>query len=113
MRRVIAIFLLLILPLQVAFAAAAEYCEVGKADSGQHFGHHAHKADASDGDSSSPKGAAGFDCEFCHLGCAQAQASSFVFQFAETHAPPGLVDAPLPRVIFPPVLDRPPRFALA
>lgn len=113
MRRVVAIFLLLILPLQVAFAAAAEYCEVGKADSGQHFGHHAHEADASNADSPSPQGAGGLDCEFCHLGCAQAQASSFVFQFAETPASPGLVDAPLPRVIFPPTLERPPRLALA
>lgn len=113
MRRVIAIFVLLILPLQVAFAAAAEYCEIGKADSGRHFGHHAHEADASTDDSPSPKGAAGLDCEFCHLGCAQAQASSFIFQFAEPQAPPGLVDAPVPREIFPPVLDRPPRLALA
>ena len=114
MRRLV-ILLVLLLPLQFAFAAGAEYCEFGSPHKSGHLGHHVHKADTGH-DKSTPaksKPASDRDCAFCHLGCAQAQVSSFLlpvivsaesFAMAPMASPPGIVL---------PTADIPPRAALA
>lgn len=69
------VLLLLVVPVQLAWAAAAPYCghETGSAVT-KHFGHHEHRhqADApvssSQGDGVGPSGAYHADCETCHLG---------------------------------------------
>lgn len=82
MRRVLFIFLLLVLPFQMAWASAAPYCahEVD-ASASKHFGHHEHKhaaggelTPAIDGNEAE-SGAHHADCESCHLGCSGAFSS--------------------------------------
>lgn len=112
-RRLVALLILFLLPLQLGFAAAAEYCEIEKADTGRHFGHHVdlpkHKADSpgksSDGDSG---------CGFCKLGCAQAQASTFALVIADMpFSANAQLELAVPPSHSPPGIDRPPRPALA
>jgi len=76
MRRLLLIFLVVLLPLQFAWAGAAAYCSHEQADSQQeytwHFGHHAHehKADNSHDDSARPAKSAKLpdgDCNACHF----------------------------------------------
>ncbi|MCW5662339.1 MAG: hypothetical protein KIT35_00750 [Piscinibacter sp.] len=78
MRRLFVLFLLVILPFQFAWGAAAAYCAHEKAVGAGHFGHHGHqhrvsaaKADAdSDGAANRAGGMADDpDCATCHLGC--------------------------------------------
>ena len=108
-RSLVTLILLLIIPLQLAFAAGAEYCETSKSHA-PHFGHHAHaaqdaegKPDVDPGGSKSPAK----DCSFCHLGCSQIQASRFEvitlgvnphYLAEDTHLlvgiPPGVPDLP-------------------
>ncbi|HET9765150.1 MAG TPA: hypothetical protein VFR50_16625 [Casimicrobiaceae bacterium] len=113
MRKFVALLILLVLPLQLAFAAGAEYCEIEKGDTGGHFGHHVHlcktNADSpskgSDGDSG---------CGFCKLGCTHAQASTLAFAVeAVPFAADEQLEPPLPPSHSPPGIDRPPRHALA
>ena len=73
MRRFLAVFLLLLLPLQFAFAAAAPYCALEKAKVATHFGHHEHPdapapEPVDDGDDNKGKL---HDCGICHLGAGQ------------------------------------------
>ncbi len=76
MKRFLAILLMLVLPLQFSFAAAASYCEDEVAAvSLEHYGHHDHgdlgeasEPAKSDGDQ---KPAAHAECGVCHLGCAK------------------------------------------
>lgn len=42
MRRWIAIFLMIVLPLQLSWAVAASYCQDEQGSGAQHFGHHFH-----------------------------------------------------------------------
>lgn len=114
MRRFISLFLLLLLPLQFAFAAAAPYCALEKAKIAAHFGHHEH-ADAptpepsSDGDD---KGKL-HDCGICHLGSGQVHPAT-----TSVPAPPpvgkvlALPDHRRPQHHQEPN-DRPPRTSLA
>lgn len=72
MRRFILVFMMLLLPLQWSWAAAASVCAHEAA--GAHFGHHAHKhagdaaSTAADEGSQSEGGLAGNhpDCHACH-----------------------------------------------
>jgi hypothetical protein len=73
-RRWLTIFLLLLLPLQFSWAAAASYCgHETSASAAQHFGHHAHAHqqgdapadDAASNDDGAP--AADRDCDYCNL----------------------------------------------
>lgn len=81
-RILFALILLLILPLQMTFAAGAEYCETGKSHA-SHFGHHVHNAQDAQGTADGEQGGGGKTsgklCSFCHLGCSQVQASIFEF----------------------------------
>lgn len=75
MRRFVAILMLVLLPLQVSWAAAAVYCQHETAAEAAHFGHHEHRHDghAADGaaDAKLP-GAVDGDCSVCHAICAVA-----------------------------------------
>ena len=76
MRRWLLILLLLVVPFQMVWAAAAPYC-AHETDTGskKHFGHHEHRHHAGDttasaaDDNSPAPGAHHADCESCHLGC--------------------------------------------
>jgi hypothetical protein len=70
MRRWLAVFLLVFLPLQFAWAAAAGYCQHETDAAAQHLGHHQHQHDA-DGDGvpdSPPLDGTDNDCGTCHAG---------------------------------------------
>ncbi|MDR0701548.1 MAG: hypothetical protein LBF61_03915 [Azoarcus sp.] len=72
MHRWLALFLLVFLPFQAAWAAASVYCQHERGEAARHFGHHEHRHAASGGlaetDSSTPdpQNADG-DCGF-HVG---------------------------------------------
>lgn len=76
MRRWLVVFLLLVLPLQFAWAVAAPYCAHEAATAaGKHPGHHQHvHQDGSDvtkaGDDGAGIGASHTDCASCHAGAA-------------------------------------------
>lgn len=70
MRRLFAIFLLILLPLQAIWVAAAPYCGHEPATVAEHVGHHAHEHDsaqaAPDTDGRASAGALDIDCHTCH-----------------------------------------------
>ena len=67
-KKLILIFLLLIVPLQFAWAAAGAYCQHEQGTSSMHFGHHAHNHDGKhDGaDGKAKAGKVHLDCNSCH-----------------------------------------------
>lgn len=69
-KKLILIFLLSILPLQYAWAAAAAYCQ-HEQEMSTHFGHHSHEHKAQAGtpdDEEAPAGSkVDLDCEVCQL----------------------------------------------
>ena len=75
-RKLFFLVLLLILPVQFAWAAAAGYCRHETGEATKHFGHHEHQhCTAQDGvskDSKAPSSlGADSDCGVCHLSAAQ------------------------------------------
>lgn len=68
MRRFLAVFILLAVPLQWTFAAMGDYCQHETTPAAQqHLGHHAHQHVDKPGDKESPKkAAADWDCPACH-----------------------------------------------
>ena len=66
MRRLIAILLLMMLPLQAIWAAAAPYCQHEGEASGQHIGHH--QPEHEDGDQGDDAAGTHSDCHVCHGG---------------------------------------------
>ncbi|RYH67862.1 MAG: hypothetical protein EON54_03695 [Alcaligenaceae bacterium] len=72
MRRLLAAFLLVLLPFQLSWSAVATYClHESSAAQSQHVGHHEHKHEAMSetGEaekSSQEAGAYDFDCSVCH-----------------------------------------------
>lgn len=72
MRRLLVILMMVVLPLQLSWAAAAGYCQHESSSVASHFGHHVHKHLAKSGDSklgtSASKLVADDDCTVCHLG---------------------------------------------
>ena len=114
MRRFFAILLLLLLPLNAAFAAAAGYCQHQKeSPQAAHFGHHTHQHDSSADKTGNTGAQTDPDCGFCHL--------SFL-SFVATLSPT-LGDSSPPLLVAPPVEefrsatvdpgDRPPLARLA
>ena len=74
MRRLVLICMMLLLPLQWTWAAAAAYCEHESSATAQHLGHHEHKHHAATGDKSdksASKALADNDCGVCHLSSLQ------------------------------------------
>lgn len=76
-RKVLFLFLLICLPFQFVWAAAAPYCEHEQGNTVSHVGHHQHlhaaeTATSDDGDLQTPAKAsttADADCGYCHLSC--------------------------------------------
>lgn len=72
MKKFLLIVLLLVLPLQYSWAAAAVYCQHERG-AAPHLGHHAHQHQAQDGQAQDDDGGGGAskafhaDCESCHL----------------------------------------------
>ena len=74
MRRWIIVFLMVVLPNQFLWAAAAQYCghessnaQVSQAAATNHYGHHEHQHQAALADSQDSGGFAHTDCVSCHL----------------------------------------------
>ncbi len=86
MRRWLTLMLLVFIPLQLSWSAAAAYCHHENAGAARHFGHHPHehvdKADPSSLKDAAAKAEAhkthkadqpcDGDCAYCHLGSAAA-----------------------------------------
>lgn len=73
MRRLFAIFLLVLLPLQLSWASVAVYCQHETGGQAKHFGHHDHQHQAGDSDADTQlSGGVDNDCGTCHAGCAIA-----------------------------------------
>lgn len=70
MRRFLIIFLLMILPLQGAWAAAAGYCQHETGAAAKHLGHHEHKHETKKTDPAKGTSVVDNDCAVCHLGAA-------------------------------------------
>lgn len=98
MRRALIICLILMLPLQWVWAAAAGTCQHESSDAATHFGHHAHKhslaitAPDSGGEQATPGGDHA-DCGVCHLSAAKACAGPTAL--AVPDCTPGLGAAPM------------------
>ena len=80
MRRLFMIFLLVLMPLQLSWAAMASYCQHESGAAAKHFGHHEHQHQAVDGKDASPEPAqysgGDPDCAACHGGCASVLADA-------------------------------------
>lgn len=77
MRRFLIIFLMVFLPFQLAWGAAAAYCEHGtSAQLAPHFGHHEHRHHANAQDAGSGKLLQHGDCAVCHTAALQAVLTS-------------------------------------
>jgi hypothetical protein len=74
MKRYLAIFLLVLLPLQFSWAAVAGFCQHETAVSAKHPGHHSHDQASADpqetGQKAEPSAGMDHDCAICHMGCA-------------------------------------------
>lgn len=79
-RKWLAIFLLVVIPMQFALAATAGYCQHETGEATKHLGHHGHKHQAQPGDlsQSDKTKSSGFDldCGNCHAGCSLAVATA-------------------------------------
>jgi hypothetical protein len=64
LRRVVLLFMILLLPFQMSWAMAGAYCEHESGKAAQHFGHHDHVHTAPDSDQSSTKLKLDLDCSF-------------------------------------------------
>ena len=72
MRRWIAIFFLVLFPLQAVWAAAAPYCQHEKEPKTFHIGHHTHDhhgVSNADGSDNQLPGLDDGDCQACHAFC--------------------------------------------
>lgn len=110
-RRLLILFLVLVLPLQFAWAGAAAYCQHESGSAAKHFGHHEHQHHGGNADTSKlgkPQFAgADADCQTCQFAAAQSvPALAHVFD-----APAGSLAPPSPPSDFhshvPPGLERP------
>lgn len=103
MRRWLLVFLVVLLPMQLSWAAVASYCqhESDSATTSQHVGHHEHQheADAASAATDLPDtsanpmtatGAVDVDCGTCHAGCCTVMLQSPMLVMAklpsETHS---------------------------
>ncbi|MBP6338936.1 MAG: cobalt-zinc-cadmium resistance protein [Vitreoscilla sp.] len=92
MRRLVLICMMLLLPVQWTWAAAAVYCEHETGAAAQHLGHHEHKHQGAtgevskDGKTQSPPSADN-DCGICHLGVQWLLADLTLALPSSTHSP--------------------------
>jgi len=97
MRRLVLVFLLLLMPVQWTWAAAAAYCGHESRSAGGHVGHHQHdhvggqKAGKSGqaADSGQVQADVDGDCDYCHLG-----ASHWLLAAFSPAPPPALTNWP-------------------
>lgn len=71
MRRILIVFMLFLLPLQVSWGAIATYCKHETGVAAKHIGHHEHQHHAQNGQSdqkNSPTIKFDGDCGFCQFG---------------------------------------------
>jgi hypothetical protein len=112
MRRWLTILLLVVLPLQFSWAAAASYCQHDEDASTQHVGHHDHQHQAADSsaagdatksdttDAKSKSTGLDGDCAYCQMSIAKSLSIPTVALLSPTvaydlTAVPGLVGSPL------------------
>ena len=73
MPRLFMIFLIVLMPLQLSWAAMASYCQHETGAAAKHFGHHDHQHKAADGKEKAPDlaktGVNDLDCASCHASC--------------------------------------------
>lgn len=94
MRRLVFVLLLVFLPLQTVWGAAASYCGHEADSAAKHFGHHQHKHQQGQGERSTD-GSGGakassvgdFDCATCHL-TSPSLAASLVVGLVPSDGPP-------------------------
>jgi hypothetical protein len=95
MRRALFLLMLVILPLQSVWAAAASYCRHETGLAAKHYGHHDHqhrqtnaggKSDQKPG--TAPTLGVDTDCSVCHLSTAPSLASNGLISVASLDAPP-------------------------
>jgi hypothetical protein len=79
MKKYLAIFLLVLMPLQFSWAAVASYCQHETGVTAKHPGHHTHEHASADqleaSQNTSQSASMDHDCVTCHLGCAAALVS--------------------------------------
>lgn len=66
MRRWLAIFFMVFMPLQLSWAAVSAYCEHESGAAANHVGHHEHRHKGDEPDAGS-KAVTHLDCGFCHI----------------------------------------------
>lgn len=83
-----AIVLLVLLPLQLSWAAVAGYCQHESGVTANHTGHHSHDHQTADPHEPAKDGVSSaggqHDCATCHLGCFAAMASDLTTLAAAT-----------------------------
>ena len=76
MKKYLAIFLLVLMPLQLSWAAMASYCQHETEVTAMHPGHHTHDHASDDrpvtGRDAAQSAGMDHDCATCHLGCSTA-----------------------------------------
>lgn len=81
MKRLLFVFVLLVIPLQSSWAAVAAYCKHENGVAAKHVGHHVHKHQGASSDAAGdpPRGIDSLDgdCGFCFLGTMNFVQSSF------------------------------------
>ena len=116
MKRLFAILLMLIIPLQFSYATAAAYCADERPSTPQHYGHHDHDFDQtafkSDGNSGEDQEVHS-ECGICHHGCAKLHSAVLPLGAPDFALPTGM-----PPLLFsaqhqPPPPHRPPIASLA
>ncbi len=96
MRRLVLICVMLLLPVQWTWAAAAAYCAHETGVAAKHMGHHEHKHQQSQADAGKPSpdgkltvpGGLDSDCHFCHLGSVQWLSPTVAAALPVAAAPP-------------------------
>ncbi|WP_317205867.1 DUF2946 family protein [Janthinobacterium sp.] len=90
MKKIFLILLLLVMPLQMSWAAASAYCQHEEGRAARHLGHHGHehKAKAEQPASKKDGGAPHSDCNFCHgIGQASFPAGAALAVFSPASGP--------------------------
>lgn len=81
-KRLFFVFLLVVVPIQMSWGAAAGYCRHESGDAAQHFGHHDHRHHPLPADGKDASGQSSLqphaDCAACHLNCPTATSASSV-----------------------------------
>jgi hypothetical protein len=117
-RKAVFVFLLVLLPFQFVWGAAAAYCQHEQSAAASHFGHHTHRHQASgtaeasavapgdQGGQSDPI-ADDPDCGVCHLSCARPISATQAVPAAAPVQPVGALAPPASAASPPSRIERP------